>query len=766
MDSINSILPKTPPAGPPPILAKIVKHIKIRKLNYECTKREFEKLLDGRYVGNIGKFEKIISLVLRLNLPSKQLRSLFRFFSTEGKLDFKQFIKVLFGKSGANTPLQRPKNDNDAENNLQPQQKKKIVRSKKQILPQGRKNISVKSSFSKIKSSVKKIKQLLNRKRSSLRNIFQGIAQNSRKQNISLEDLCKAVEKLNLSFSGDAIKYFFEEIDSNKDGLITFTELANTIRPNDSAEFDDWTYENYSSKSKKIADFAEKRNQIKSAPELLRLVQEKVKAGNRTAVKAFQQLTQRISNQSHGSNRTTIGIQDLKDILKKLNLVAKDNVIIEMFNLVNPKEHGRLELTDFCRACFYRNESIFADHKSSKVHDHNDNEKRAMRKRGKNEHHEAVQIRLGPSTFSKSGITDPIAKLKSIFYKRGSTLSKAFQLFKIHCHRNVNQIDLDGFCNALEKLGAPVSEKQALQIFRVMDTNNSGTIDFEEFVASLSSSANADITFHDWNVSMGKALAEKKSLWVAKSSFIKDAVKLRRSLHKYFASRAGMLKAFQSFRNNCGIGRNGEIDSESFVKALPNWNINCDTKCAFQLFNALDQNKNGKIEYNEFAEAFFSNKITDDDIRRASNSMNQLSTSKNKLLLKTNSGKKFSLPRLKVAQKKQRKSHRKIKATVLVLESPGMGKTFSKADRRRNAILQAAQASSQRKSKILLRKLNENIGQEEILDIHHRINPHHNPHTYSVDKSNRRRGKKLSKKGYRRRDFGIAIYQHQMRTFK
>ena len=60
MDSLHILLPKTPPIGPPPILAKLAKQIKIRKLNYEHIKLEFEKLLVGGSIGNIRKFEKIM----------------------------------------------------------------------------------------------------------------------------------------------------------------------------------------------------------------------------------------------------------------------------------------------------------------------------------------------------------------------------------------------------------------------------------------------------------------------------------------------------------------------------------------------------------------------------------------------------------------------------------------------------------------------------------------------------------------------------------
>ncbi|XP_066552251.1 calcyphosin-like protein [Amia ocellicauda] len=82
--------------------------------------------------------------------------------------------------------------------------------------------------------------------------------------------------------------------------------------------------------------------------------------------------------------------------------------------------------------------------------------------------------------------TDPIEKLRLQCLTRGSAGIKSLaRTFRIMDDDNSGTLDVKEFLKGLGDYGVVVDKNEALQIFRLLDKDGGGTIDFDEFLQAL-----------------------------------------------------------------------------------------------------------------------------------------------------------------------------------------------------------------------------------------------------------------------------------------
>ncbi|XP_078127099.1 calcyphosine-like b isoform X2 [Sander vitreus] len=82
--------------------------------------------------------------------------------------------------------------------------------------------------------------------------------------------------------------------------------------------------------------------------------------------------------------------------------------------------------------------------------------------------------------------SDPVERLRLQCLARGSSGIKGLgRTFKIMDDDNSRSLDLKEFLKGLSDYGVPIEKKEAIDLFQLFDKDGSGTIDFDEFLLTL-----------------------------------------------------------------------------------------------------------------------------------------------------------------------------------------------------------------------------------------------------------------------------------------
>ncbi|XP_031165398.1 calcyphosine-like b isoform X1 [Sander lucioperca] len=85
-----------------------------------------------------------------------------------------------------------------------------------------------------------------------------------------------------------------------------------------------------------------------------------------------------------------------------------------------------------------------------------------------------------------SECSDPVERLRLQCLARGSSGIKGLgRTFKIMDDDNSRSLDLKEFLKGLSDYGVPIEKKEATDLFQLFDKDGSGTIDFDEFLLTL-----------------------------------------------------------------------------------------------------------------------------------------------------------------------------------------------------------------------------------------------------------------------------------------
>ncbi|XP_075444249.1 calcyphosin-like protein isoform X1 [Ascaphus truei] len=85
-----------------------------------------------------------------------------------------------------------------------------------------------------------------------------------------------------------------------------------------------------------------------------------------------------------------------------------------------------------------------------------------------------------------AGCTDPVEKLRLQCLSRGSAGIKGLgRVFRIMDDDNSRTLDFKEFLKGLNDYGVMIDKKEAQELFSVFDRDASGTIDFDEFLVTL-----------------------------------------------------------------------------------------------------------------------------------------------------------------------------------------------------------------------------------------------------------------------------------------
>ena len=158
-------------------------------------------------------------------------------------------------------------------------------------------------------------------------------------------------------------------------------------------------------------------------------------------------------------------------------------------------------------------------------------------------------------------------------------------------------------------LGSSVSASQALALFDQFDTDRSGDVDFDELHALLRRGADIEL---EANLRAGaidfdrdiKQRHEVRKATGKQGSNVVDGLQLQNgsleammeALRAKIAS--SMQRTFNLFRE-WDVDGNGSIDRDEFARALAVLGLEPDARNAVALFDALDDDKSGSLEFSE-----------------------------------------------------------------------------------------------------------------------------------------------------------------------
>lgn len=175
---------------------------------------------------------------------------------------------------------------------------------------------------------------------------------------------------------------------------------------------------------------------------------------------------------------------------------------------------------------------------------------------------------------------------------------KLFKRFRMQASAKDNKITYGEFRTALAKAECHVSDAIAHAAFRKLDRNGDGSIDFKEFVKVFMAATNTgSIKNTDWGIKRAKEYQRKKDRADRRRQQITNGEALKLVLRRKAEDAGSELKAFVHFKNEAG---DSGLDLEGFERALEHSGINASQTAVRQLFNSLDPNSDGKIDFKEF----------------------------------------------------------------------------------------------------------------------------------------------------------------------
>ena len=172
-------------------------------------------------------------------------------------------------------------------------------------------------------------------------------------------------------------------------------------------------------------------------------------------------------------------------------------------------------------------------------------------------------------------------------------------------------MDFAGFKTALFYSGVDLPIPMMQKLFNSIDINGDGMIDFYEFsdVIAKSDDPTSLERTNDWAVTRAKFLSDNKSKRIKQSMIKRDAKTLLSAIQGRAAQANDMAAAFRRFLRVSGA-KGSKLTKEQFQSVIDNSHDHSFGNTAIKdVFEQLDSNGDGFIDFNEFVEGVFSGKL-------------------------------------------------------------------------------------------------------------------------------------------------------------
>eukprot|EP01029_Cantina_marsupialis_P027812 TRINITY_DN774033_c0_g1_i1.p1 TRINITY_DN774033_c0_g1~~TRINITY_DN774033_c0_g1_i1.p1 ORF type:complete len:845 (-),score=296.42 TRINITY_DN774033_c0_g1_i1:323-2857(-) len=180
-------------------------------------------------------------------------------------------------------------------------------------------------------------------------------------------------------------------------------------------------------------------------------------------------------------------------------------------------------------------------------------------------------------------VTDALNKIGRAIKSQRHSITRGFAAFDVN---KDGQISTEEFTTALKQLGLTFSPEQTQRIIEFVDKDNSGTIEYEEFVSA----------FKVTDVGIGTRNKTTDRNW--------QRVVVQQISNVFFQYKVHMRAAFRMFDKD----KSGSISREEFHDAMSAINSLLDSPLSEmqinQLMNALDRDNDGCLDYKEFLGGF------------------------------------------------------------------------------------------------------------------------------------------------------------------
>ena len=440
----------------------------------------------------------------------------------------------------------------------------------------------------------------------------------------------------------DKIQYHFSRLDPNGDGSIDYREFCSLLFGRNRLQFTNadkyfakqaevQAEQHELARAKKVADAPV---QQLLNPQELRLILKRKFGQNADAAKEFVKFSK-----ASGGNGTSVNLAGFRAAIRAIeaennartqelakfnpagarnkNPEASDTAIDALFALLDPNGDGRVEFNEFSAGIIQRmplpKERMCRGEEFQRM---------------KTFQRVVANQARATNAYAKVTIKSPLSTLREKLSQMVSgpgTLLKAFKAFKDSGDATgSNGVNYLQFKTAMYRCGLFLPRKQAKEVFKELDVDHSGEIDFTEFVAKVFPDSNKVTSSTSSRNPITSALepsgTPQNSRRVLPNTNVPNTnvvhtlmtpKTLRKILRTKFSQDRNMMKAFVRFSNmgqkpvtstleGAGAGQRKGVNAAGLVLALSSMNVTCQKSAVTELFNELDPNHDGTIDYSEF----------------------------------------------------------------------------------------------------------------------------------------------------------------------
>ena len=303
-------------------------------------------------------------------------------------------------------------------------------------------------------------------------------------------------------------------------------------------------------------------------------------------------------------------------LLEALGVYASGDAVTHAFAEMDVNVHGSINVAEFCEAMFPTTLTSLApapaDPRRARVQ-----KSSAARAKALAQH---------------STISDPDALLKLLEHKitrNVSGVATAYRHFRALASGNGSDIDQDGFCSAVKRLGISTSPACCAALFKKLDPNTDGTLDLNEFIKGIlhsqagnknnasngrrgasrgsrrGGSARADLRNPPPSALPKKQTPLRREL-MAKEKMATYIVQLRDKFMQHGGNgHKAMLNTWHKLRVFSNARVPNMVTFSEFDKGLKAMGVPLPPKVVASIFAAIDNNGSGTIDFKEFARYVF-----------------------------------------------------------------------------------------------------------------------------------------------------------------
>merc|ERR1719174_936756 len=567
---------------------------------------------------------------MNMNASDSAINSLYRELDpdNDGTVDFNEFTNIMMGsKKTDKSGLSRTKDSLDSIKHAQ------VAKNYKRQQKVAKKFVS-----NMMEDPLEMLKRKLKQRTSGpsgmlkLFKKFREIAK-SEGDAINFRQFKKALYKLELRVSDIECRKAFAKLDSDHSGYIDYQEFLSQLLGGKAAtglkNGVDWGVEKAKQSEAAKHQALKARYMINTAGKLRDALQKKAEEIG-SPWKAFNYY-----RKIGGSDGKGVRLQQFKTAITHSGMLASEEAIEALFKQLDGNPDGSVDFKEFAKGVlefdkdkqmagqsFMSGDALDAQKRQRAIdranaieRKHGGRHKKSPLRQGIQRKHAArrnslpspqvgsarhMSRRTGRTTPRSAKQQDPLKVLGHHLKQlvSGDSVLKIFKKFRQEAASRSNQITYGEFRKALVKAECHVSDRVAHAAFRKMDKNGDGAIDFKEFVKVFMAATNTgSINNTDWGIKRAKERQRRKDMADRRRQQITTGEKLKEVLRHKVEDIGSELKAFTHFKHEAG---DKGLDLEGFERAIVHSGINASQTAIRQLFNSLDPNSDGKIDFKEF----------------------------------------------------------------------------------------------------------------------------------------------------------------------